>query len=316
MVITYFLAHILGLFFYFVILETILALTCYKFNIFSAFWRPSQTSVAQCWEMLVVKITTFPDLYNRTVNTTVAFRIFWSWVILLSILFSFVLPTLVIMSPIKLMQDINHYMLFFMRMFAYLAQGTICATFGLFAMLVRSLIRELQAVLHDGTVNAYQMRSIIQLYRHICQMIDCFCAVYGWILLLIFFEHFTIITDRSFFAIRMYRMSADLTITHVLRMMSTWIMPLLINDFLLTGSCTAAETALHQFEKDLCNYGQLYENDEELAFMVTSFTFYVAEKKPRFRILNALNLNLALLYATFGAIATYLTVFLQFDPVQ
>ncbi|XP_049535876.1 uncharacterized protein LOC125951231 [Anopheles darlingi] len=138
------------------------------------------------------------------------------------------------------------------------------------------------------------MRSMIQLYRHVCQMIDCFCAVYGWILLLMFFEHFIIITDRSFFAIRMYRLSAELTITHVLRMMSTWIMPLVINDFLLTGSCTAAEAALHEFEKHLCNY----------------------EPKPRFRILNALNLNIALLYATFGVIATYLTVFLQFDPVQ
>ncbi|XP_050087848.1 uncharacterized protein LOC126572517 [Anopheles aquasalis] len=266
--------------------------------------------------MLVVKISDFPLLYNRTVNTTVAFRIFWCWMIVLSILFIVVLPTLVIRSPVKLMHDINHYMLFFMRMFAYLAQASICASFGLFAMLVRSLIRALQAFLREGTVSANQMRSIIQLYRHVCQMIDCFCAVYGWTLLLIFFEHFIIITDRSFFAIRMYRLSADLTITHVLRMISTWIMPLFINDFLLTGSCTAAETALHEFEKDLCNYGKLYEDNEELAFMVTSFTFYVAEPKAKFRILNAFNLNLAVLYATFGAIATYLTVFLQFDPVQ
>uniref|UniRef100_A0A2K6VAZ1 Gustatory receptor n=1 Tax=Anopheles darlingi TaxID=43151 RepID=A0A2K6VAZ1_ANODA len=292
----------------------VLSLTCYKFNIFSTFWRPSQTSLAQCWQMLVDKIIHFPVLYNRTVSTTLAFRIFWSWVIALSIMFSFILPTLVIRSRVKLMQDINHYMLFFMRMFGYLAQTTICASFGLFAMLVRSVIRELQAFLHDGAVSTHQMRSIIQLYRHVCQMIDCFCAVYGWVLLLMFFEHFIIITDRSFFAIRMYRVSAEITFTQIVRMMSTWIMPLFINDFLLSGSCTAAEAALHEFEKHLCNYGKLYEDNEEVAFLVTSFTFYVAEPKPRFRILNALNLNIALLYAVL--IATYLTVFLQFDPVQ
>uniref|UniRef100_A0A182FKY3 Gustatory receptor n=1 Tax=Anopheles albimanus TaxID=7167 RepID=A0A182FKY3_ANOAL len=309
-------ADMLGLFFYFIIAETILALACYTFYIFSAFWRPSQTSLAQCWEILVVKITTFPNLYNRTVNTTVVFRIFWSWVIVLSLAFIVSLPTMVLKSPLELMHDINHFMFFFMRMFTYLAQGTICATFGFFAMLVRSLIRELQAVLHYGVMSSQAIRSIIQLYRHICQIINCFCTVYGWILLLIFFEHFIIITDRSFFAIRMYRLSPVLNMADILGMLGTWALPLIINDFLLTGSCAAAEKALQEFEKHLCNHGQLYEDNEELAFMVTSFTFYVAEQKPRFRILNALNLDLALLYAMFGIISAYLTVFLQFSPVE
>ncbi|XP_050087849.1 uncharacterized protein LOC126572518 [Anopheles aquasalis] len=161
-------------------------------------------------------------------------------------------------------------------------------------MLVYNLIRELQAVLRYEVVSSHALRSIIQLYRHVCQMIDCFCAVYGWILLLIFFEHFIIITDRSFFAIHMYRLVPDLTILHVLEMLSAWVLPLIVNDFLLTGACAAAETALHEFEKDLCNY----------------------EPKPRFRLLNALNLNPTLLYATFGIISSYLTVFLQFSPVE
>uniref|UniRef100_A0A182MV61 Gustatory receptor n=1 Tax=Anopheles culicifacies TaxID=139723 RepID=A0A182MV61_9DIPT len=301
------------MFYYFVIIETIVAVT---FNIITTIkitWSSSQRSLAQCWEQLIAKVQDITHLYNCSIESKQMFQVFWFWLFILSFSYCVFLTYMALSSSVLLIVQTNHFILYGLRIYAYLSHTAVCASFGLFAMLLRLLVVQMQRMLRR-TVNENQLRTLIQLYRHILQIIECFCAVYGWILLLIFFEHFLILTDRSYFAIRLYRLPLGFTIQKVCAMLLTWVFPLALNDVLLIGACTATEKALHEFEKQLCLLGKTTNKDSsDFMLMVTCFSLYVAEQKPKFRILKSLNLNFNLLYATCGTIATYLTVFLQFD---
>uniref|UniRef100_A0A182W0I2 Gustatory receptor n=1 Tax=Anopheles minimus TaxID=112268 RepID=A0A182W0I2_9DIPT len=301
------------LFYYFVILETILAVTFNIITTINTTWSSSQRSLAQCWEQLIAKVQDITALYNTSIDSKQTFQIYWLWLFALSLSYCVILTYMVLSSSVMFIAQTNHFIWYVLRIYAYLSHTTACASFGLFAMLLRILIVEMQRMIRQ-TVSDGQLRNLIQLYRHILQIIESFCTVYGWVLLLIFFEHFLILTDRSFFAIRMYRLPMGFTILQVCSMMLTWVLPLALNDMLLIGACTATEKALHEFEKQLCTLGKTAnEYNSDFTLMVTCFSLYVAEQKPKFRILNSLNLNFNLLYASCGIIATYLTVFLQFD---
>uniref|UniRef100_A0A182RYH7 Gustatory receptor n=1 Tax=Anopheles funestus TaxID=62324 RepID=A0A182RYH7_ANOFN len=301
------------LFYYFVIIETLVAI---GFNVISTIriaWPSSQKSLAQCWEQLIAKVQDMHTLYNCSIESKRSFQLFWLWLCILSISYCIFLTYMVLSSTVRFVVQTNHFIMYGLRIYAYLSHTTLCASFGLFAMLLRILIVEMKRMIHQ-TVSETQLRSMIQLYRHILQIIESFCAVYGWVLLLIFFEHFLILTDRSFFAVRMYRATVGFSSLQVLSMMLTWVFPLTLNDMMLIGACTATEKALQEFEKQLCSVGKtMTEDTSDFTFMITSFSLYVAEQKPKFRILKSLNLNFSLLYGSCGIVATYLTVFLQFD---
>nr|XP_040222242.2 uncharacterized protein LOC120949197 [Anopheles coluzzii] len=253
-------------------------------------------------------------MFQCSIESKRPFQLFWLWIAVLSAAYGFLLTLMVLTSKVLFVSQTNHLILYGLRIYAYLSDTTVCASFGLFALLLRILIVEMRQLVRKTTINEQQLRSMIQLYRHILQIIESFCAVYGWVLILIFFEHFLILTDRSFFAIRMYRMPMGFSIQQVLSMMMTWVFPLALNDMLLVGACTATEKALQQFERQLCEVGKMANTQNvECEQMITSFSLYVAEQKPKFRILKSINLSFNLIYASCGVIATYLTVFLQFD---
>ncbi|XP_053666886.1 uncharacterized protein LOC128715987 [Anopheles marshallii] len=301
------------LFYYFIIIESLVAITFNMVSVIKIAWPSSQRSLAQCWEQLIAKVQDMQTLYNCSIESKRSFQLFWLWLFLLSISYCIFLTFMVLSSSVVFIVQANHFILYGMRIYAYLSHTTLCASFGLFAMLLRNVIVEMQRMVRQ-TVSETQLRSMIQLYRHILQIVESFCTVYGWVLLLIFFEHFLILTDRSFFAIRMYRLPNGFSMQQVLSMLSSWAFPLALNDMLLMGACAATEQALRGFEKQLCAAGKTTPGDEsDLMFMITSFSLYVAERKPNFRILNSLNLNFKLVYGICGIIATYLTVFLQFD---
>ncbi|XP_052891385.1 uncharacterized protein LOC128299451 [Anopheles moucheti] len=301
------------LFYYFIIIETVVTITFNVISVIKIAWPSSQRSLAQCWEQLIAKVNDMQTLYNGSIESKRSFQLFWLWLSILSITYCIFLTFMVITSTVVFIVQANHFILYGLRIYGYLSHTTLCASFGLFAMLLRNVILEMQRMARQ-TVSETQLRSMIQLYRHILQIVESFCTVYGWVLLLIFFEHFLILTDRFFFAIRMYRLPQGFSMQQVLSMLSSWVFPLVLNDMLLIGACTTTERALREFEKLLCAAGKTTPNDEsDLMLMLTSFSLYVAEQKPMFRILNSLNLNFNLLYGTGGIIATYLTVFLQFD---
>uniref|UniRef100_A0A182N5M5 Gustatory receptor n=1 Tax=Anopheles dirus TaxID=7168 RepID=A0A182N5M5_9DIPT len=304
-----------GLFYYFVIMETIITISFNLLCTIRISWRSSQKSLAHCWEQLIGKMQEMEVMYRLSVESKRMFVFFWMWLLVLSISYGFFLTYVVLSSTILFIVQTNHYILYGMRIYSYLSDSTVSASFALFALLLRNLIREIQELLRKTNVDEKLLRSIIQLYRHILQIIECFCAIYGWVLLLIFFEHFLILTDRSFFAIRMYRMPVGFTMGNMISTLSTWILPLFLNDMLLIGACTAAEEALHALEKQLCSIGKatVANGDDDLTFMATSFSLYVANRKPKFRILKSINLNFNMLYGICGVIVTYMTVFLQFD---
>ncbi|XP_050072027.1 uncharacterized protein LOC126559903 [Anopheles maculipalpis] len=302
------------LFYYFIMVETILSVVFNAFSIIRMAWPSSQTSLAQCWEQLMVKVQEIQALYRCAIESKRPFQIFWLWLFSLSIAYCIFLTYLVFSSTIKFVVDRNHYIFYSLRVFSYLSHTTAGASFALFSMLLRTLIVEMKTVIRRTNVTETQLRSMIQLYRHIQQIIERCCTVYGWVLILIFFEHFLILTDRSFFAIRMYRLPMGFSFNQVISMSMSWVFPLALNDTMLIGACVATERALHAFEKQLCSLrNATVEDDSDLAFMITSFGLYVAERKPKYRILNSINLNFSLLYGSCGVIATYLTVFLQFD---
>uniref|UniRef100_A0A182YGH4 Gustatory receptor n=1 Tax=Anopheles stephensi TaxID=30069 RepID=A0A182YGH4_ANOST len=323
------------LFYYFVIIETIIAIF---FNVISTFkmaWPSSQESLAECWKQLIGKVQEIQALYRCEIESKQPFLIFWLWMCVLSLSYCVLLTYMVLTSAVLFIVQTNHFILYGLRIFSYLSHTAAGASFGLFAMLLRIVLVEMQNMIRRSTVSETQLRSMIQLYRHIHQIIECFCDVYGWVLLIIFFEHFLILTDRSFFAIRMYRLPMGFTFKQVLAMMMVWVFPLALNDMLLIGACVATDRALQEFEKQLCGLRkETVQDDSELTIMITSFALYVAERKPKFRILKSINLNFGLLYGvniisesldnlkissvsfpfqSCGVIGTYLTVFLQFD---
>ncbi|XP_053672174.1 uncharacterized protein LOC128722527 [Anopheles nili] len=305
-----------GPFHYFVIIETVIAITFYMFNVAKIAWHPSQQSLAQCWNQLIEKVQEFQNQHNRGIDSKRIFGIFWLWLLVLSLAYCIMLTVVVLQSPVKFIVQANHFIFYALRIYAYLCETTISASFALFAMLLRNLIIEMQATLQQTTVRATHLRSTILLYRHILRIVECFCSVYGWIILLIFFEHFLILTDRSFFSIRLYRISPNFSARNILYMLVTWVLPLAFNDLLLIGACTVTEEALHQFEKQVCAINLTDNSDSDIVLMVTSFSLYSTDRKSMFRILNALNLNFNLIYACCGVLATYLTIFLQFDHVE
>uniref|UniRef100_A0A6E8VIS9 Gustatory receptor n=1 Tax=Anopheles coluzzii TaxID=1518534 RepID=A0A6E8VIS9_ANOCL len=307
-------ANQVRLFYYFVIIETLVAIA---FNVICTIriaWPASQHSLAQCWAQLIAKVQEIQIMFQCSIESKRPFQLFWLWIAVLSAAYGFLLTFMVLTSKVLFVSQTNHLILYGLRIYAYLSDTTVCASFGLFALLLRILIVEMRQLVRKTTINEQQLRSMIQLYRHILQIIESFCALYGWVLILIFFEHFLILTDRSFFAIRMYRMPMGFSIQQVLSMMMTWVFPLALNDMLLVGACTATEKALQQFERQLCEVGKMSNTQNvECKHMITSFSLYVAEQKPKFRILKSINLSFNLIYASCGVIATYLTVFLQFD---
>uniref|UniRef100_A0A182PNP7 Gustatory receptor n=1 Tax=Anopheles epiroticus TaxID=199890 RepID=A0A182PNP7_9DIPT len=302
------------LFYYFVILETMIAIVFKLVLTIKIAWPASQQSLAQCWSQLIAKVHEFQVSYHCNIESKREFQLFWLWLTVLLAVYGFLLTFMVATSKVLFMVQTNHYIIYGLRIYAYLSDTTVCASFGLFALLLKALIEEMRKMVRQSNISENQLRSMIQLYRHILQIIESLCAVYGWVLIMILFEHFLIITDRSFFAIRMYRRPMGFTLSQVISMMMTWVFPLALNDTLLVGSCTATEKALKEFEQELCELGKMANvNKVEHEYMITCFSLYVAEQKPKFRILKSLNLNFNVIYAACGVIATYLTVFLQFD---
>ncbi|XP_058118134.1 uncharacterized protein LOC131289516 [Anopheles ziemanni] len=276
--------------------------------------QATQLTLKQSWEKVFDKLQTAFTEHNCMINTKRSFQIFWIWFLYMFIAYVIVLSIMVVTSQVRFVNETNHYILYAMRIYAYLSETAISLSFALFTMILRILVVELQKKFPLQSMSETKLRSIVQLHRHICQMIENFCAVYGWALLLIFFEHFLILTDRLYFSFRMYR-SNTVSLKTIIGMLATWVLPFAVNDMLLIGVCVATDVALESFENHLCAVGNINSSDEETKYMLSCFCLYVSEHRPKFRVLNAFNLNFNLIYASCATIVTYLIVFLQFDTL-